>query len=63
MNVSSMMLVNPPRVTLRLIEPGKFGKEIVFSPVRPLTLNPFAGNPVMDGLIERVYRTRSAAAR
>jgi len=63
MNVSSTTLVNPPRVTLRLIAAGKFGKEIVFSPIRPFTLNPFARNPVVDGLIERVYRARSAAAR
>ena len=63
MNVSSTTLVSPPRVTLRLIAAGKFGKEIVFSPIRPFTLNPFARNPVVDGLIERVYRARSTAAR
>ncbi len=63
MNVSSSLLVNPPRVTLRLITPGRFGKEIVFSPIRPFTLNPFASYPVVDDLIERVHRARSGTAR
>ncbi|HEY2395944.1 MAG TPA: hypothetical protein VGH81_08225 [Rudaea sp.] len=62
MNVSSSLLFNPPRVTLRLITPGRFGKEIVFSPIRPFTLIPFAKNPVVEDLIERVYRARSGAS-
>ena len=58
-NVSATVLVNPPRVTLRLVKPGKFGEEISFSPIRPFTINPFARNKVTDDLITRVDRARS----
>ena len=58
MNVSSTLMVNPPRVTLRLVKPGRFGKEITFSPVRPATINPFTRNAVADDLIERVDKAR-----
>ncbi|MGA9665684.1 MAG: hypothetical protein WBQ69_04445 [Gallionella sp.] len=58
-NVSATLLVNPPRVTLRLARPGRFGEEISFSPVSPFTLNPFARNQVTDDLITRVDRARS----
>jgi len=42
MNVSATTLVNPPRITLRLIAPGKFGSEIAFSPATPFSFNLFA---------------------
>ena len=58
MNVSSTLMVNPPRITLRLVTPGRFGKELTFSPVRPLTLNPFTRNQIAENLIERVDRAR-----
>jgi hypothetical protein len=58
MNVSASTLVNPPRITLRLVNPGRFGQEISFSPPRNSILNPFARNPVADDLIERVHRAR-----
>jgi hypothetical protein len=58
MNVSSTLMVNPPRVTLRLVTPGRFGKEIVFSPKRTITLNPFARNEITESLIERVDKAR-----
>lgn len=58
MNVSATMMVNPPRVTLRLVTPGKFGKEVSFSPVRPLSLNPFTKNAIAESLIERVDKAR-----
>jgi len=61
-NVSASMLVNPPRVTLRLVKPGRFGDEISFSPVRPLTINPFARNQMIDDLIIRVDMARSKRA-
>src|SRR5660397_173981 len=32
MNVSSTMLINPPRITLRLIQAGSLGPEVCFSP-------------------------------
>jgi hypothetical protein len=61
MNVSASMLVNPPRITLRLIKPGRLGAEISFTPVRTFTLNPFARNEVAEDLIVRAFaaRTRS----
>jgi hypothetical protein len=59
MNVSASMLINPPRITLRLIKPGKFGSEIAFSPVRPMFRNPFARNKVAEDLMIRVHRTRT----
>lgn len=59
MNVSSSSLVNPPRITLRLINQGSMGPEIAFSPLRPFTFNLFARNAVADDLITRVHNARS----
>jgi len=59
MNVSVSTYVNPPRISLRLITPGKFGSEIAFSPVTGFRLNPFAKNKVAEDLIQRVYQARS----
>jgi len=58
MNVSVWTYVNPPRITLRLITPSKFGSEIAFSPVTGFRLNPFAKNQVAEDLIQRVYQAR-----
>ncbi len=58
MNVSASTLVNPPRITLRLVSPGRFGQEISFSPPRNSMFNPFARNAVADDLIERVHRAK-----
>ncbi len=62
MNVSATIATNPPRVTLRLIEPGTFGNEIVFSPIKQFTLNPFARNAIAEDLIVRVHQARSRHA-
>jgi hypothetical protein len=62
MNVSISVAMNPPRITLRLANPGKFGKEIAFCPVRPFTLNPFAKDPVFEDLIVRVDHARAKRA-
>ena len=62
MNVSASTAMNPPRITLRLVRPGKFGGEIAFSPVMGFTLNPFATSQVADDLIVRVDRARSKRA-
>jgi hypothetical protein len=59
MNVSASTLVNPPRITLRLVNAGRFGREISFSPPRNSLFNPFARNTVADDLIERVHRART----
>jgi hypothetical protein len=58
MNVSASTLVNPPRITLRLVAPGRFGTEISFAPITPFSLNPFARNRIADDLIVRVDRAR-----
>lgn len=59
MNVSASTYVNPPRVALTLAAPGRFGKEIVFTPVTGIIVNPFAKNKVIEGLIARVDQARS----
>jgi hypothetical protein len=58
MNISATTLTNPPRVTLRLREPGLFGNEVTFSPVSGFRMNPFARNPIVDDLIVRVDAAR-----
>jgi len=58
MNVSESYFTKPPRVTLRLREPGVFGREIAFTPTHKAVFNPFARNTVVDDLIERIDRTR-----
>lgn len=62
MNVSSTTLANPPRVTLRLIEPCELGANVSFSPKAPFSLNPLAKNAVAKGLIERAFHARSKLA-
>lgn len=62
MNVSSTVFMNPPRVTLRLVTPGKFGQEITFTPTAGFRFNPFARNPIVEDLIVRVDRARSKRA-
>jgi len=56
MNVSASMLMRPPRVTLNLVSPCRFGSEISFSPATPFSLNPFAKNTVVNDLITRAYK-------
>lgn len=58
MNVNSVMHMNPPRVTLRLVRPGRFGNEVSFSPVRPFSFKFFPNNPLIDDLIVRVDKAR-----
>jgi hypothetical protein len=63
MNVSASMFMNPPRISLRLVTPGKFGSEVSFSPVRAFSLNPFAKNEIAEDLIARVDQARARRAR
>jgi hypothetical protein len=56
MNVSYSYLVNPPRVTLTLRTPSRFGKEVTFSP--PQRFLPFAKSPIIADLIERADAAR-----
>jgi hypothetical protein len=51
----------PPLVTLRLRHAGRFGNEIAFVPQSSFHFNPFARNPIVEELITRVDRARSAA--
>jgi hypothetical protein len=63
MNVSASTHTNPPRITLRLVRPGKFGAEIAFSPATRFTLNPFAKNAVAENLMARVDQARLTRER
>ena len=63
MNVNATVAVNPPRITLRLVKPCRFGDEVVFSPLRPFTLNPFAKNAIAEDLIVRVDAARRGVRR
>ena len=56
MNVSYSYMSNPARVTLTLRTPGRFGKEITFSP--PQRFVPFAKSPIIADLIERIDAAR-----
>jgi hypothetical protein len=58
MNVSVSQQVNPPRITLRLVTPGKFGEEVAFVIKREFSLRPFARSKLADDLIVRVDRAR-----
>jgi hypothetical protein len=62
-NVSAATQTNPPRITLKLATPGRFGDEVVFSPVRPLSFNVFAKNPTAEDLIIRVDAARRGLVR
>jgi hypothetical protein len=61
MNINASTMTNPPRVTLRLSTRGKFGEEIVFSPIKPISLNLFARNKIVEDLIVRVDAARRGA--
>jgi hypothetical protein len=63
MNVSVSTTVNPPRITLRLVNPSPFGAEIAFSPMRDFTFNLFAKYPIAEDLIVRVDKARSTRNR
>ena len=60
MNVSAPTFGNPPRVTLKLVTPSRFGSEVAFSPIVGFIFNPFAKNEVIEDLIVRVDRARRA---
>ena len=62
MNVSASTHMNPPRITLRLVHPGRLGAEVTFSPQSKLLFIPFAKNPVAEDLIVRVDQARRRRA-
>jgi hypothetical protein len=58
MNIGYTQFVNPPRVTLWLRTPSRFGEKVAFCP--PVGLSPFAESPIVGDLIRRVDDARSA---
>ncbi len=62
MNVSVTTMMNPPRISLRLRVPGKFGNEVAFSPISGgLNLIPFSKNAIAEDLIVRVDNANRSA--
>jgi hypothetical protein len=58
-NIGYTTMINPARVTLSLRNPGRFGKEVTFSPVQQGFLGPLLRrNPLVTDLIERVDAAR-----
>jgi hypothetical protein len=55
-NISYTMMMNPPRITLTLRQPCRFGKEISFIP--PISWVPFSKSPIVAELIERMDAAR-----
>jgi hypothetical protein len=62
-NVSAATQMNPPRITLKLAKPCRFGDEVVFSPIKPFSFNVFARNPTAEDLILRVDAARRGNVR
>jgi hypothetical protein len=62
MNVSAAEYVNPPRVTLRLVKAGAFGRHVSFSPKVPFSFRPLAKSAVVEELAERAYAARGRGA-
>ncbi len=62
MNVSAAEYINPPRVTLRLVRAGAFGKHVSFSPKVPFSFRPLTKSAIVENLAERAYAARSRSA-
>lgn len=58
MNVSASSNMNPPKITLRLVHPGRFGSGVSFSPPSRISFNLFAKNAVAEDLMVRVDMAR-----
>jgi hypothetical protein len=56
-NVGYTQFVNPPRITLTLRQPSRFGREVSFSPPQSF-FAPFVRNKLAGELIERVEAAR-----
>lgn len=57
-NVSYAGMTNPPRVTLTLRHPVRFGREVSFSPIQRLAESLSGKNLLVSELIERVDAAR-----
>ena len=62
MNVSASIMMNPSRVTLRLIKPSTLGTHVAFSPTASPSFNPFSKNSIAEDLMERAYAARAKSA-
>lgn len=62
-NVSYTTFQNPPRVTLRLAKPGRFGAEIAFVPVTRLRFGFRQRSELVEDLIVRVDKARRGPRR
>jgi hypothetical protein len=58
-NISFAGITNPPRATLTLREPCRFGREVTFAPIQPV-FGPLlrTRNAIVSDLIERVDAAR-----
>ena len=56
--VALALFSRPPRITLRLATPGKFGKAIVFTPPTSPGQEIFGRNPIAESLKAKVQRAR-----
>ena len=59
-NISLTSFSRPPRMTITLRNAGKLGKEIVFTPCIPASLNPFRKPEIFDELLARIDKARQA---
>lgn len=59
MNVSMTKGLTPPRVTLQLVSPSRFGQQVVFTPVGGIRWTPPVKLLVIDGLMARVAQARA----
>ncbi|HET7757312.1 MAG TPA: hypothetical protein VFK87_08650 [Steroidobacteraceae bacterium] len=57
-NLSYSGITNPPRITLTLRNPGRFGREVTFSPQQRFLSPLFRKDPLVGELIERVDAAR-----
>jgi hypothetical protein len=57
-NVSYAGMTNPQRITLTLRNPGRFGREVTFSPPQSFLGPLFRANPLVTELIDRVDAAR-----
>jgi hypothetical protein len=58
MSVVFPVFGKPLRVELILRSDTLLGRKVAFLPKRPIKFNPFASNPIVDDLIERMNKTR-----
>jgi hypothetical protein len=57
--VDTSFNTNPERMTLHLVEAGRLGRLITFSPAPGKSLNPLARNPLAEELMSRAQKARS----